>query len=127
MFDYVWLGSAPAEEACAQVGTPDYAERARTECIAYKRQLVRVALAAGKDVPPGAVIMTKSESHDYGTYYEVVCKYDDTKEAAVEFAYWLEENMPGHWDDEAREALGLNPPATGEAYDVLATAFGSTS
>lgn len=33
--DYLSLGPTPAEEGCAQVGAPDYVERATRECRRY--------------------------------------------------------------------------------------------
>lgn len=105
MFDYVWLGSAPADEHCAQVGTDDYSDRAWQECRAYKNQIKRIAREAGKEIPQGASVIIKTENHDFGSYYEVVVKYDDNDAKAVEFAYWAEEHIPGKWDDAARIEL----------------------
>lgn len=105
MIDYMFLGSAPADEECAQVGTDEYADRARVECIAYKKQIARLVAAAGKEIPAKAAIITKGQSHDYGTYYEVAVRFDDNDADACDFAYWLEEHMPGKWDDEARAFL----------------------
>jgi len=100
------LGFAPHAEDCAQVGQEGYPERARRECRALRNQLVRAAAAAGVVVPEGMLVI-KSSSHDFGTYYELVAKFADDDEPACEVALWLEENMPERWDDAAKRELGL--------------------
>lgn len=110
MEDYLLLGGTPPDEVCAQVGEENYGEKARLECRIFAEQLRRYATAQGKVIPAGVTIRTKSNhGHDYGTYYEVAIFFDTEDEAQTEFAYWLENNLPGEWDAEARAALGLAP------------------
>lgn len=99
--DYITIGSSPAGEDCAQVGTDNYTEQARRECNAYREQLLR---QFGKE-PGSARLAVKSFPHDFGSYLEVVCYYDDRDEAAMEYAFRLESECPERWDDEARAAL----------------------
>jgi hypothetical protein len=51
MRDIIYLGSAPSEEDCAQVGQPDYPEASKAECRAFitaiKRMLRRKPVARG--------------------------------------------------------------------------------
>jgi len=94
MRDYVYLGPAPAEEDCVQVGEPDYLERALAECRRYIDLIRRVC---GPE-PPGARLRTKWEYHDFGKYVEVVCEFDDNVPEAVEYAYRVEEEAPTRWD-----------------------------
>lgn len=103
----VELAATPVDEPCAQVGDPDYGEKARRECRAYVAQLKRIVTAAGKEVPPGARIVVKTNAHDYGTYHEVAVRFCEDDEEACDFAFWLENNQPATWDDEARAELGL--------------------
>ncbi len=105
MNTHIEMGSAPGDEPCAQVGQDNYSEQARRECRAYIHQLTRIIVAAGKEMPESFRRVIKSNAHDYGTYYEVACKFNDNNEAACELAYWLDENCPGEWDDEARKEL----------------------
>lgn len=49
----------------------------------------------------------KGHVHDFGTYYEVKCVFDDNTEAAVEYAYRCEAEASAVWDAEARRELGL--------------------
>lgn len=105
MLDRVYLGSAPCDEACAQVGSDGYGVIARAECRAYIAQLRRLAAAEGRAIPEGCRLRVKSEAHDFGEYLEVVAQFDDADEVAAECAYWLEEHMPTKWDDEARVEL----------------------
>lgn len=97
------IGAVPAEEECAQVGKEGYSERARAECAVYVRQLRRQM----GDEPPGARLVVKGCSHDFGTYYEVHVAFDDQDEEAREYAYKVENNSPSSWDAIARQELNL--------------------
>jgi hypothetical protein len=57
-------------------------------------QLIRDAL--GKE-PPGASLRVKSFPHDFGTYHEVVCFFDEADQEAMEYAYKCEEQAPTDW------------------------------
>lgn len=92
--DYVELGSAPADEECAQVGEDGYREKALAQCDAYMKLIMRHL-----GVPPlGARLATKSFNHDYGTYYEVVCYFQDGNEAAFDYAFRCESEAPRTWE-----------------------------
>lgn len=110
---YVTLGSAPANEKCAQLGTLGYGDRVRLECEAFIAQLKRVLSAAGKEPPKGFRLAMKGNAHDFGTYYEVAAFFNDDGFVegeggpGEELAYWLDHNLPEEWDAEARAALGL--------------------
>ena len=107
MIEYVEIGSTPCNEECAQVGAPDYSERSRKECNAYINQLHRIIVAAGKEIPDGFRLFIKGNSHEFGTYHEVACKFNDNNEVACDLAYWVENNCPANWDDQARKELGI--------------------
>jgi hypothetical protein len=107
--DVLELASAPGGEDCAQVGEENYGERARLECRALRSQILRAAAAAGVRVPETLELRTKGCPHDFGTYYELVARFPEDDEAAVEAAYWMEANLPYEWDAEARAELGLAP------------------
>ena len=93
--DYIDIGSSPAYEECAQVGSPDYAQRAREECNQFIDLIRRVM---GPE-PEGARLAVKSNPHDFGTYYEVVCYFDTDNEEASNYAYRCEGEAPSTWDD----------------------------
>lgn len=99
--DYLTLGCTPSSEDCAQVGRDDYEPLMRRETRAYIAQLRR---QFGPE-PPGAALRTKGFPHDFGTYHEVCVVFDDSNEAAVEWAYKLDNEMPESWDAEARAEL----------------------
>lgn len=101
--EFVNIGSSPAEEDCAQVGSENYQELARKECSAFIAQLRR---QFGQE-PDGAELRVKRHQHDFGTYLEVVCYYDERSEAATEFAFKCEGEGPAEWDEEAKRELGL--------------------
>jgi hypothetical protein len=94
MRDFVELGSSPAEEECVQVRSgEDYLPAMRAEC---KRYLELIRKVCGEE-PEGARLAIKSNSHDFGTYLDVVCYYDDGDEEAAEYAWGLEDKVPAKW------------------------------
>ena len=107
MRDYIDIGATPASENCEQLG-PNYdPQRARAECRAFIAQLRR---QFGPE-PEGAQLRIKSNPHDFGTYLEVVCYYDDMNEAATNYAFACESDARDTWDDEAVAELGLSEEA----------------
>ena len=97
--DSIMIGATPYEEDCAQVGDPDYRAKVRAECNRYIQCLRTVY---GNE-PPGARLYIKSNPHDFGTYYEVECQYDDTKVEATEYAFKVEAGL-ATWDQEEPDA-----------------------
>jgi hypothetical protein len=93
--DMLELGSAPAEEDCVSVtDKEDYMQAMREECRRYKALLESLF-----PVPDNvdACFAIKSYPHDFGTYMEVVVKFDNYDEKAIDFAFHVEENLPGKW------------------------------
>jgi len=94
MKNYLEIGPSPIEEDCVQVGEENYADRAREECNRFV-QLIREEL--GKE-PEGARLAVKSFPHDFGTYFEVVCWYDEDLPETVEYAFRCESDAPVRWN-----------------------------
>ncbi len=92
--DYVDIGSSPCDEDCAQMGAPDYYTRAKAECARFI-ELIRKTLGPE---PEGARLAVKSNPHDFGAYYEVVCYYVDENDEARKYAYRGESDAPATWD-----------------------------
>ena len=92
--NYITIGPAPCDEDCVQVGADDYHERARPEC---KRFIALIRSTLGPE-PMGARLAIKSFPHDFGTYEEVVCYYDENSEEATEYAFKCESDSPSHWE-----------------------------
>lgn len=101
--DDLYIGPVPCDEDCEQLGEGYRPERARQECRAYIGQLRRIHGAE----PDGTQLRIKSNLHDFGTYLEVVVRYNENIQAAVDYAFRVEANCPAEWDDEARRDLGL--------------------
>ena len=101
MRDYVYIGPAPADEDCAQLGSENYGPRARKECRVFIEQLRR---HFGNE-PPLARLHTQGNDHDFGTYYEVVCDYDDEDQKSIDYAFAIEGSPPERWYHEATETL----------------------
>ena len=91
--DYISIGSTPCDEDCAQVGTDNYNTRARDECMRFI-SLIRKSLGSE---PQGAKLTVKAFPHDFGTYHEVVCYYDDENEEATNYAFKCESEAPSTW------------------------------
>ena len=104
VMEYMEIGSAPYEEDCAQVGTPNYYENARKEMNAYINQLNRMFNEFDNQQ---ITFKQKWFNHDFGTYGEV-CIYWDTDNAEADvYAYEIESTLPGFWDEEAKKELGI--------------------
>ena len=101
MKDDLYIGSAPAGEQCAQLGTDGYAERAWRECRALIGQLRRVF---GPE-PPGVRLYVRHNPHDFGTYLSVNAEFDPEDEVGIAYAFRLERELPESWDDEANAYL----------------------
>lgn len=93
--DYINIGSTPCNEDCAQVGTENYSSRAREEC----RRFIEAIRETLGDEPEGAQLAVKAFSHDFGTYYEVVCWYDEDNAEAEEYAFKCESDAPTDWPE----------------------------
>lgn len=98
--DYISIGSAPANEDCVSVDpNTDYIPAMKAECRRFAD-----LIAEKLGVPPaGARLSVKGFSHDFGTYYEVVCFFDEDDEEAVAYALKCESDAPANWSDESAE------------------------
>jgi len=101
MMDYLEIGPNPFEENCVQVGEEDYCRKARIECLHYIEALRK---KLGEE-PYAAFLTIKRNSHDFGTYYEVICKYDDEVQEAVDYALKCESEGPATWAE-----VGMTAP-----------------
>lgn len=101
--DYLSIGPTPAEEDCAQVGSDSYHTKARKECEAFRKQMLRLM----GEPPAGACLRVKTFPHDFGSYLELCCVFREDNEEATSYAYRCEEASPARWDAEARKELGL--------------------
>jgi hypothetical protein len=89
------FGPVPGDEVCEQLG-PNYNEsRARAESKAFIELIRRVI---GIE-PEGAELRVKRNTHDFGTYLSVVCRYDSNNEVALNYAFKVDNKCPLSWDD----------------------------
>lgn len=110
MIERIELGSAPADEDCAQtIDKETYVERANKECRVYIRQLWRVLgeLGVTQDDAPESfnLVVKRNSGHDFGDYYEVAVRFDNADEKAVSLAIQVENNIPLKWDEDAKREL----------------------
>ena len=98
-----WLGPAPAEESCAQVGRDGYEEQAKAECRQY---IAAIRIVCG-DPPEGARLKMVSQPHDFGLYWEVTVDFDPSNQAACEYAANCDEQAPTTWATAGVEARDL--------------------
>lgn len=98
MIDYFEIGPTPCNEDCAQVGTDNYRTMANIEMDAYVDQLYRIF---GEKIEGSMITFAKKWfPHDFGTYGEVVIKYDDA-DPNSHLVYEIERELPDQWDNEA--------------------------
>ena len=95
-YDYLYLGGAPADEDCKQVGIDDPIEQ--------KKEAARFGIALDRfykeklDRFPGDIYLSlKRESHDFGDYWDVIVQYNVENEGARQLAIEIEENCPLTW------------------------------
>ena len=95
MRDYVSIGSTPCNEDCVQVGAEDYSRLSGIECGAFID-----AIKKKMGEPPGGAYLTvKSFPHDFGSYKEVCCVFDEENEAATNYAFDCEGKAPATWEE----------------------------
>jgi hypothetical protein len=104
------LGPVPSEEECQQFGTVSYdALRAWKECQAFQHQLERQfkkELTEANPKAPAPKIIRIAVHKEPEGYYEVVVKVEDgASDDVIALAYTIEENLPQHWDKEAKDEL----------------------
>lgn len=90
------IGTVPAMEDCAQVGSDDYMDKVRVETERFRKQIV-------KHYPPvqGAIIRIKAFNHDFGVYVEVCVVYDSVDKNAHDYAHQVEKDEKKallYWD-----------------------------
>jgi len=102
-FDELELSTTPTGEECAQVGAKeyDYYELSKMELKAFYHQILRMF----PNPPVGVSFKKKSNSHDFGSYYDLAIRFDSEDEAAVDYAFKVENNLPKLWDAEAKQEL----------------------
>ena len=95
MRDYINIGSTPPAEDCQQLGSPSYSSlAAKKQCFRFIAQLRK---QFGLE-PDRCRLEIKAFDHDFGTYYEVVCWYDDEEGEA--YALRCEGEAWEEWRDE---------------------------
>ena len=95
------VGPAPPEAKCAQIGvTPDASQLNRLECQAYIQGLIKHL----GPPPQGVSFRVQGSLHDFGTYYEVQCRYPGDSAEAADYALKAEKGFPT-WSE-----VGMWPP-----------------
>lgn len=89
------IGPCPTDETPHQLGSRNYAHNAIVECNRYKK-LIRKLFGPE---PSGTKLYVKSNEHDFGTYYELACWFQEDINHAKEYAYKVENEQPEKWDD----------------------------
>lgn len=99
-FQITQLCTAPVEERCASVGSPDYDEQSMLECLVFRRFLQRLF-----PVPEeaDAHFIVSTFPHDFGHYREVCVRYRGAPGA--DFATKVENDLPHYWDEVAKAEL----------------------
>lgn len=97
MKDSLELGTTPYNEECVQVNPlGDYHESMLMECKRYKALLEETFPAT---VFPDVYFKIKWFAHDFGSYAEVCVIFNDDDEESMNQAYYIEDHLPGNWND----------------------------
>ena len=107
--EYMVVGATPANEECAQVGTENYSLLSRAECHRFIEHIRKVC---GVE-PEGAVLLVKTEPHDFGSYREVACRYDTEVRESMDYAWHVENSELRSWADVAVHLAKGEVPACG--------------
>lgn len=100
----IYLGSAPFEEECAQVGDDFFSSDARIELTAFLNQLKRTFVFHLEGIEVN--YKKKRESHDFGSYSELVVEPSGTlRNQSASVAYAIENYVPAHWDLESMREI----------------------
>lgn len=97
-YDEFYLGPSPASEESVQVDKKkDYLPAMREELRRWKK-----VLEEKFPVPEGvdAHFKIKMEQHEFGSYGEVVIRYNVNDEKSVEFALNVENTAPAEWPED---------------------------
>ena len=93
--DFISIGCTPASEDCVQVSNTEYyMDKMLAECDRYKEMLQAKFADCNK-----VTIAVKTFPHDFGSYAEVVVKYDNEDIEALAQAIHIENNTPMNWTD----------------------------
>lgn len=95
------IGPSPHGEKCAQFGTPDFSERNKIECEAFRNQLRR-------QFPEQCELISLSivrNPYEDDAYHEVCAVFWGDDDEAKEAACFLQDNAPEFWDEEAKNEL----------------------
>ena len=103
--DYLDLGVCPSDETPVQAPYGSRSELAYEEAKRYKTMLEEKFPA-----PEGVIqrFSVKSNPYDYFHYYSVVLRFEDNHPESIEYAYFVEENLPYTWED--KEIMMLDRP-----------------
>lgn len=105
MVERLDIGPCPNGVSGVQVTDKvDYIDAMKHECRVYIKQLERVYGAEAA----GVRLAISSNSHDFGTYYDVVAKFDEDDETATAKAFEMEAGCED-WDEEAEKELRTSP------------------
>lgn len=116
MQEYINIGPVPCNEDCQQLGDPHYSSKKATEECERFIELIRKT--CGKE-PGTARLAVKAFNHDFGTYKEVVCWYDDRDEVGMDYAFHCESHSPVNWQGAGGKLfLDRNAPVDEEASCV---------
>lgn len=96
MTDYVYIGSSPCDEDCAQVGSPRYYELSRLELNQFKAAIIQ---KMGQP-PDGCSLIVKEG--------EIVAKYEVGNEKAEAYAFSCEDGAPATWEEVGMKAPKLD-------------------
>lgn len=105
----IYIGSCPEDEPVVHLSDhPDCQSDMLKQCRLYREALRR---KFGPE-PEGARLVIKKNYHDFGTYYDVECRYDPNNKEATEYAFNCEDNPPRTWEEVGMEKPIFKSPTS---------------
>lgn len=106
MIDHIEIGTVPANEECAQVGSENYKTLAIIESKVFIDQLERMF---PNEVLVGVRFKTSWNDHDFGKYLSIKIVFQDDSSIQSEAAYAIDRSIPENWDHQSILKLSEEP------------------
>lgn len=91
------LGAVPSDETCVQAPYSDKSrQKAQGECERFRQQLK----ARFPNPPASVAFCLKRHAYQPFFYYSVVIEFNPLIDTAVDFAFFVEHNLPRQWDEQ---------------------------
>lgn len=103
MMRYLLLGECPVREKKLDKHIDNYDTLLKKRIGIYISQIKRICRLYDKNIVEHMSLVTLFDRHT--NRYYAAARYDDDFQKAVTLAFWIEENLPQYFDDNAKEEV----------------------